>query len=57
MGRPAQEQDISVVTVTLQLEDYLGTKVIALNRYCHHNLTTKKATLYYSIDFGQWRSG
>lgn len=53
MGRPGQDQNISVVTVTLQIEDYLGTKVIALNRYWNHNLTafSKKATLYYSIDF------
>lgn len=48
MGRPGQEQDISVITVTLQVEDYLGTKVIALNRYCHQDLTDygKKATSY-----------
>lgn len=47
MGRPGQEQDISVVTVTLLLEDYLGTKVIALNRYCHHDLTALEKEKQY----------
>ncbi|XP_030255555.1 polycystin-1 [Sparus aurata] len=32
IGSPGQERNMSVITLTLQVEDHLGTKVIALNR-------------------------
>ncbi|AWP17296.1 putative polycystin-1-like [Scophthalmus maximus] len=32
MGRSGREKHLSVITVTLSVEDYLGSKVIALNR-------------------------
>lgn len=39
MGQPGQKLDMSVITVTLLVEDHLGTKVVALNRYRHLDLT------------------
>lgn len=32
VGRPGQERNMSIITVTLLVENHLGAKVIALNK-------------------------
>ncbi|CAB1455219.1 unnamed protein product [Pleuronectes platessa] len=41
MGRSGQEQELSLITVTVLVEDHLGSNVIALNR----TLTTKNSAM------------